>query len=341
MTISLTLPYPDSAGKWSERDRQFLRDNHGKMPLKALESALHRSAGSIRAQVTVMGLAKQVLWTAAEEAALVEMYSAAGDTGVVRLSEFAIRIGREKGNVCRKAKALGLTTNRHRKTVDVRKVRLPKFATEDERRANQSVVTKRRLQERGHPRGMLGKKHPASALLKISAASKAQQLFLTDEQRQARVEKAMRTKIERYGAVNAGKVKRGSWAAGWREIGGKRNYYRSRWEANYGRYLQWLKELGQIADWQHEPETFWFEQIKRGTRSYLPDFRVWENDGSTALHEVKGWMDQRSRTTLSRMKKYHPQEEIVLIDGNQYRAIRLKVLRLVPGWEDSPRDTHA
>jgi len=271
----------------------------------------------------------------------VALYERAGRDGVLGLEQFSKRVGRDAGNVSRKAKELGLHTNPHRRTVEARKVKVNKYASEMERRAGQGAAVKAWIAENGHPRGMAGKKHPASALLLISAASKAQQLFLTEEQKSERVLKAMKTKVDRYGSVATRAMGRGSWKAGWREIGGKRNYYRSRWEANYARYLQWLKEQGVIADWQHEPETFWFEQIKRGTRSYLPDFRVWELDGSTALHEVKGWMDQRSRTTLSRMKKYHPTQKIVLIDGAQYRAIRLKVMRLIDGWEDSKRDSHA
>lgn len=336
----MSQPPSKTETRWSEQDRQFLSANHGKMPLKALASALDRSAGSIRGQVTKLGLAKHVLWSAAEEAELINLYAAAGERGVLGLSEFAARVGREKGNVCRKAKSLGLTTNPHRKMVETRKNR-NKHATIEEARAAISLSTRQRLKENGHPRGMAGKKHSPAALLKISAASKASQMFLTDDQRSERSLKAMKTKVERYGAVGVANISRGTWKAGWREIGGKRNFYRSRWEANYARYLEWLKTGGHITEWEHEPETFWFEQIKRGTRSYLPDFRVWENDGSSALHEVKGWMDQRSRTTLSRMKKYHPHENIMLIDGAQYRAIRRKVMRMIEGWEDSKRDNHA
>lgn len=128
-----------------------------------------------------------------------------------------------------------------------------------------------------------------------------------------------------------------SWKAGWREIGGKRNYYRSRWEANYARYLEWLRVRGDIADWKHEPETFWFDAIKRGVRSYLPDFRVWDTLGDSVLHEVKGWMDSRSKTTLRRMAKYHPQEKIVVIRERQYNEIARKLSPLIEGWETSDR----
>jgi len=129
-----------------------------------------------------------------------------------------------------------------------------------------------------------------------------------------------------------------TWKAGWRDIGKKRKYYRSRWEANYARYLQWLLENGQIKDWDHEPETFWFEAIKRGVRSYLPDFRVVENDGTSALHEVKGWMDARSKTTIKRMAKYHPHEKLIVIREKEYNAIARKVSGIIPGWEESGRN---
>lgn len=325
---------------WTPADDAMLREKHGTMLLEDLARLMCRSRSSLRARVTRLGLSKQVHWTPEEEAELVALYAAAGPAGVLNLSQFATKVGRDKANVCRKAKELGLQTNSGRRTVEVRKDR-PKYNNKEELRAAMSTARKAWLAANGHPKGFAGRKHTQATLALISAASKAQYLFATDDQKQERVLRAMKTRVARYGSVATKGAGRGSWKSGWREIGGKRNYFRSRWEANYARYLQWLKERGIIAEWQHEPETFWFEQIKRGVRSYLPDFRVWELDGSTALHEVKGWMDQRSRTTLSRMKKYHPEQKLIVIDGRQYRAIRLKVMRLIEGWEDSPRDIHA
>src|SRR5215471_1288173 len=68
------------------------------------------------------------------------------------------------------------------------------------------------------------------------------------------------------------------YTRGW---GGRRKdlddrYFRSSWEANYARYLNFLKSRGEIHDWQYESNTFWFHKIKRGTRSYTPDFKVWQ-----------------------------------------------------------------
>jgi len=124
-----------------------------------------------------------------------------------------------------------------------------------------------------------------------------------------------------------------SWKAGWRDVADRKIYFRSRWEANYGRYLEWLKSRGDIEDWAHEPETFWFEKIKRGCRSYLPDFKVTENCGSIVYHEVKGWMDARSKTKINRMRIYYPKVKLVLIEKKQYTEIKKKLSALIPGWE--------
>lgn len=120
---------------------------------------------------------------------------------------------------------------------------------------------------------------------------------------------------------------------GWREIGGKRCYFRSLWEANYARYLEWLKANDAIADWEHEPHTFWFDAIKRGVRSYKPDYKVTEKDGSHWWAEVKGYMDPRSNTKLKRMAKYHPKEDVRVIDKTWFSKNNAKMRSLIAGWE--------
>ena len=92
-----------------------------------------------------------------------------------------------------------------------------------------------------------------------------------------------------------------TWKGGKRTVGEREVFFRSRWEANYGRYLEWLKNNGEIAGWEHEVDVFWFENVKRGCVSYLPDFKITHNDGSIDYLEVKGWMVQRSKTKLKRM----------------------------------------
>ena len=341
-SATITLPWPpailspNARVHWSDNDDKRLIALHGTMTIREIADALGRSSASIRGRVTRLGLAKRQLWSAEEEAQIIEAYRKAGESGFLDLDKIAKSLGRMKSNVCRKAKMLSLPTNPNRVKVAEKKDRR-RFKGDAEALNEWRRMPK--WTERPHPRGMAGKKHSDETKRTIGLRSRDWWLFTPVEKREEITAKMLRTKAAK--GIGPAKVKRGSWDAGWREIGGKRNFYRSRWEANYARYLQWLKENGDIVDWQHEPETFWFDAIKRGVRSYKPDFRVTENNGKSVLHEVKGWMDSRSRTTLRRMKKYHPQEKIVLIDGKQYRAIRSKVMAMIPEWEDSARDSHA
>lgn len=115
------------------------------------------------------------------------------------------------------------------------------------------------------------------------------------------------------------------------DLGGR--YFRSSWEANYARYLEWLRAKGEIHRWEYESQTFWFEAIRRGVRSYKPDFEIWEKDGAPSYFvEVKGWMDPKSVTKLKRMRIYYPDVKIVVVDQKQYRALA-KWSSLIPGWE--------
>lgn len=176
-----------------------------------------------------------------------------------------------------------------------------------------------------HPRGMLGKHHTEQTKAAISNANTGKPTP------RERIEKTMRTKLAKGNLYNF--RPQASWKAAWVELGGKRFYARSRWEANYAKYLEFLKTHVLISDWQHEPETFWFDGVKRGCVSYLPDFKILKKDGSVEYHEVKGWMDARSKTKIKRMGIYHPEVKLVVIDSKGYRALQKSVKQIVPGWE--------
>lgn len=117
------------------------------------------------------------------------------------------------------------------------------------------------------------------------------------------------------------------------ELGGKRFYAKSAWESNYAHYLHFLKGRGEIGDWEYEPRTFWFDKIRRGVRSYLPDFRVTLQNGVVQWHEVKGWLDSKSKTKLKRMTKYHPSETVILIGESWFKDANKKLKGLIPGWK--------
>ena len=129
------------------------------------------------------------------------------------------------------------------------------------------------------------------------------------------------------------KKKDGKFKQAWRMFGGRRIYFRSAWEANVGRYLQWQKERGEILDWLHEPQTFWFEGVKRGCVTYLPDFKIIKLGGSHEWLEVKGYMDSKSKTKISRFRKFFPNETLRILDAKWYKQNKDKLSVVIPGWE--------
>jgi hypothetical protein len=150
---------------------------------------------------------------------------------------------------------------------------------------------------------------------------------MTREQIKARFPSAseafIRANLERYGVACACNVngRKASWKAQWATVGGQRLFARSSWEVNYARFLEFRKQQQEITSWKHEPKTFWFEKVLRGCVSYKPDFEVHLPNGKIEYHEVKGWMDVRSKTVLNRMRIYHPEVTIVLVDAKRYKAI--------------------
>lgn len=109
-------------------------------------------------------------------------------------------------------------------------------------------------------------------------------------------------------------------------------YFRSRWEANWARYLNWLVKIEAIKSWEYEPETFEFP-VKRGNRTYTPDFKLHYSDGRSEIEEVKGYMDAASATKLERMAKYYPEVLIRVIDGPAYKSIAKQFANSLPNWE--------
>lgn len=106
-------------------------------------------------------------------------------------------------------------------------------------------------------------------------------------------------------------------------------YFRSKWEANYSLFLDWLKEQKKIKDWEYESETYVFGEIKKGTKTYKIDFKVWLSDTVFEIHEIKGYLDPKSKTKLRRMAKYFPNVKLVLIDGKAYNEILKKMGKII------------
>ena len=126
---------------------------------------------------------------------------------------------------------------------------------------------------------------------------------------------------------NAGKW--GNVKSGYFDINGKEMFFRSKWEANYALYLDFLIKQKQIFKWEYESDTFIFEKIKFGTRSYRPDFKVYDNEKDFSYHEVKGYMDAKSKTKIKRMAKYYPEIKLIIIDKDVYKDIKTKLGKML------------
>jgi len=156
--------------------------------------------------------------------------------------------------------------------------------------------------------------------------NKGARMSLPEKERQARSDRSsimMAKRIKNKGSIHS----RGN--AGWYKIAGRKYYFRSGWEVVYARYLEWLKDNGKIEKWEYEPKTFWFKEIKRGVRSYTPDFKIYNWTGTIEYHEVKGYMDNKSKTKVKRMAKYYPSVFLKVVDQNNYKPIK-KLERMFP-----------
>lgn len=231
-----------------------------------------------------------------------------------KLQQLADEMGRTKQFICRKADELGLT-DLHRKKSEIKGY----------------VPSNPNWKKWPHPKGMKNKKHTNETKDLISIKASEFQKGIDENKRISITKKMIETKMQNGKLVLP--RQKTTWKSGWREIGGKRKYFRSRWEANYARYLEFLKCQNQIKNWDHESKVFWFEGIKRGCVSYLPDYEITYNDGTIEYHEVKGWMDDRSKTKIKRMSIYYPQVVLKIISKDWFKENAKKISPLIKDWE--------
>lgn len=276
-------------------------------------------------------------WTDDDVEALKAAYRDATLNPEIRLDRLAEKFGRDKANVCRKARELGLTDIR-RKRVRVLKSE-PKYGHRGSKELSEQISrwVKKSQKENGHPRGALGMKHTEENTRKMKEATRKawadpNSKFNSPENRQRLSDNMMKR-------VLSGQARNGyTRCAGGRRADLGDIYFRSSWEANYARFLNWLIRNKEIVKWEYEVHTFVFESIKRGTRAYTPDFKVTYPSGKHEWHEVKGWMDPKSITRLKRMEKYFPSEKMVVIDEKWFRAVKRQGIEaLIPGWESRGR----
>lgn len=305
----------------SEEDAIVTAMYAARKPIVEIASALRgRTVNAVRNRAHDLRVADvDKWWTAAQVDMVRAAYAAAGSHGLVDLDALAVAVGRMKSNVCRKARELGLTNQRRTKV-------------DDEGRAEMSTRAAKTIRERGHPRGALGMRHTAVARAVMGEKHRANwrdpsSKFNTPEFRQRRSD-AMHGRMIVGGRVGHSRCKIGKRA----DLGNV--LFRSAWEANYARYLNWLAARGEIVRWEYEVQVFEFLAVRRGVRSYRPDFKVHLRGGGHEWHEVKGWMDEPSKVRLALMAKYFPNERVIVIDKAwMSAATRQGIPMLVGNWE--------
>jgi hypothetical protein len=327
---------------WTEADDGCLRLRYLVDSYGSIAADLGRTPSAVRNRCARLGLRKAAVSYSDDERRIVAEWYRNRRGHKVEIAALAKMLGRPTIAVNRLAREMGLTDKaaNQRDAAGRYPCKRPRFESDAERRAHQSERQRRRIAEHGHPRGMAGKTHTPEA-----KAGMAEDLAKWRESvgaggRSEVARKAVATRVERYGTGGPtflisenpySRAKRGYID----DIPGI--HFRSLWEANYARYLDWLREQGQIESWAYEPDTFVFHGVTRAPVTYTPDFRVTELDGSVVYHEVKGWMDGKSKSKLKRMAKFYPAVRIIVVDESGYRAIA-KWAAAIPHWGDEPAE---
>jgi hypothetical protein len=205
-----------------------------------------------------------------------------------------------------------------------------------------ALTGKPKWKDKKHPRGMAGKNHSDKTKQTLSLASRQTWVahkalgvgHMSEENRQKRSQRSRLMQAARPAHANYSRCRHGSRE----DLGGL--FVRSSWEANYARYLNLLMKMGVVERWEYEPETFWFEGIRRGATCYRPDFRVkFKGDPKPEYIEIKGWIVAKDHVKWKRMKKYHPDIKLVIVKAKQYYALANKWASAIPNWESQKKNS--
>lgn len=277
--------------KWTEQETEWFIKNYPKVGKKTCADVLRRSDGSIRTKAWELKLRSSNKFNPL--------------SNHKRGSAFR---GKKRPEHSRLMKEKGFVPAAH--------------FTEATRKKMSSSVKAAIADGRLRTDNFKGHHHTAKAKNKMAKASKRTwsdpEHYLNSDSYKQKVSDRMSKFQQERPTLNRNSRGKSSWE----EIGGQRHFFRSSWEILYARYLQFLKDKREILEWEYEPTTFWFEKIRRGVRSYKPDFRITNKNGSAEYHEVKGWMDPKSKTKIARMALYYPEIKLIVIDADAMKSIR-------------------
>lgn len=110
----------------------------------------------------------------------------------------------------------------------------------------------------------------------------------------------------------------------------------SNYEYNYALYLDHLYDTGKIAGWIRNTTKFGFskEVEVRGKKqmSYRPDFIVFGLDGTYEIHEVKGWMNERSTAVCTQFQEDYKGLTLRIIGKDEILSLQRNYADKLFGW---------
>jgi hypothetical protein len=196
----------------------------------------------------------------------------------------------------------------------------------EENKKQRSITTKKYIKEKWHPRWMLWKTHTNEVRNFLSNKSKVmwndpKSYVNTLEYRQKLSDRMSKLQWQWRYKNSYSRAKKSKY-----NHNNKIYSLRSDRERIYCIYLDMIQKWNKIKDWEYESETFRFEAIKRWVRSYKPDFKIYKLDWSIEYHEVKWWMDNKSKTKIKRMAKYYPSITIKIVWETEIKSLKKYIL---------------
>jgi len=308
--MKLTLyiePAPEARPRGSRRkasDEQIVESYTRLHNIWKVGAELGMCGQSVWERLKRLGYKDKNKWTE-EQLAILKCYYATGKDKPVELYGLVVILGKHQSNISRKARELGLTSRKRTKSVAI------KLAM--------SQRMKQYLSENGHPNDSREPRTCPICGRFYYVRKQSKQKYCS-----RRCQFMRPVAEERFTNRKGGRRE---------DIGNV--YFRSSYEANYARYLNFLiKNNCDIERWEFEPQTFEFSKIKKGTRFYTPDFKIYFKDGHVEYHEVKGWDYPKGKTARKRFAKYYPHLKLILIDEEFFRGVKHQGMdKLIPGWE--------
>jgi len=297
---------------WTKEQEEFVIENGGKMSIKELMVALNKTDGAIRNKKSSLGIKnnKFPLYTQEEKDIIREWYIShiESEEGGIRIDNLALKINRPKTSICMIAREMGLT-------------KYGNFSKEERSNRAQKMSSMVKIYKSSK---FSGKHHTIKSKRQISLKQIARFENMSNEDKKSYIDKirmTKRTKSLFSSTENSYSRCRG----GYRED--LNRYFRSSWEANVARYLNFLH-----IKWEYEPKRFHFTEIESGVLSYMPDFYLPELD---IWIEVKGWLDENSKKRFEYFEKYYPKEDkkLMIIDSKKYYEMVKDFKYIILNWE--------